>query len=425
MSTDRAASVVAAIAAKLADPAAVAALASRADNGPVVRGRRQPPWSSLSLSCGNPAIALLFAELAVAEPKYRQPTHSYLSAGLIDPQWATDAGLFGGMGSLAFAAHAASLAYGGYSRLLGQFDDQIAAGVGDWARRAQSRVEAGGPIQTWTYDVISGFSGIGRYLLSRYEETGDPVTFAALTELIEALVAVAMTDVRVGGHLVPAWWVSHDRHRQLDGGAEHLNFGLAHGIAGPLALLSISWLHDVRVPRQDEAIDRIVALLDRWQTVDTAGPYWPHTLSLADFRSGSAVPRSRDVWCYGAAGIARARSLAAAAAESPRWREWADRALTAALRTSVGRVTDYGLCHGWAGLLRVATVMGFPETECRPLVDLICDAYEEKLTFGLPPVAGVDRPGFLEGAAGVGLALQGFVSGGAAPSGWDAALLLT
>jgi hypothetical protein len=415
--TARAAETVDAIAGKLADPARVAAITGEPANCLLVDGQKRSPWSSLSLSCGNPAVTLLFAEL-----EDRERAHDYLAAGLVDPLWTAKAGLFGGMGSIAFAAAAASRAYGGYSALLSQFDSAMAAGAGPWAAAERARVEAGEPIGSWSYDVVSGFSGVGRHLLSRYETTANPATRTAVIELLSALVAIAVAGV-------PAWWVHHGRNRQPHTG--HLNFGLAHGIAGPLAFLSIAWRAGVRVPRQDEAIDKIVALLLRVLSTDQAGPYWPHTLSQLENAVGE---RPRDVWCYGGAGIARALFLAGSATGNPAWEALAHQSLHSALTTSNN--LDYGLCHGWAGLLHITTVMAYDsqnsdyQAAATGIADRICDAYDEKLPFGFQaahPLAAQDlnRPGFLEGSAGIALALHSYATGRPPRTQWDAALLLT
>ncbi|NEE13965.1 lanthionine synthetase, partial [Streptomyces sp. SID7499] len=87
---------------------------------------------------------------------------------------------------------------------------------------------------------------------------------------------------------------------------EHVNLGLAHGVPGPLALLSLAWRAGVRVDRQDEAIERIMQLLTRLRTTDGAGPRWPHLMTRERIESGAPPERGRDSWCYGVLGAARA-----------------------------------------------------------------------------------------------------------------------
>ncbi|MGW1807070.1 lanthionine synthetase LanC family protein [Streptomyces sp. NPDC002078] len=52
----------------------------------------------------------------------------------------------------------------------------------------------------------------------------------------------------------------------------HGNFGLAHGIAGPLALLAMALRHGHAVPGQTQAIIRICDWLDRWRTAPARAP---------------------------------------------------------------------------------------------------------------------------------------------------------
>lgn len=55
------------------------------------------------------------------------------------------------------------------------------------------------------------------------------------------------------------------------------NLGMAHGITGPMALLSIAMRRGVIVPGQAEAINRVCAWLDRWRCGAQA-PWWPEMI---------------------------------------------------------------------------------------------------------------------------------------------------
>jgi len=67
---------------------------------------------------------------------------------------------------------------------------------------------------------------------------------------------------------VPGWWSGNAPNDQLSpqwpGG--HGNLGLAHGIAGPLALLSTAMRRGITVTGQRNAAGRICAWLDQWRT---------------------------------------------------------------------------------------------------------------------------------------------------------------
>jgi hypothetical protein len=428
--------IVGHIADRLADPERVAAVS--ADPGQVLDPADGGPgaWRPDTLADGFPAVALLFAELGASEADRRAQAHAFLAAALRADAPPRSVSLFSGVTALPFAAHAAALAGGGYAVLLSRLDPVVRGAASEVAAAVARRIRSGGVVGRWHgYDIAFGLSGVGRFLLARWEATGDAQVRATLEEVLAALVAVAVADEvpADGGAHRPAWWVDHDGRLEGYDGPGHLNFGLAHGIAGPLALLALSWRAGVRVAGQADAVHRIVALLDRWSGRDEHGPYWPY---WSESPAGPVGPRTREAWCYGAAGIGRALHLAGAALDRPDWQERGCAALDGAIATAdADTVVDAGLCHGWAGLLQITTRMARDTGLARyqdaadAVAARVRAAFDPASVFGFRyRSAGtprlVDRAGFLEGAAGVALALHCHAVGEEPRSGWDAALLI-
>ncbi|WP_163505343.1 lanthionine synthetase C family protein [Fodinicola acaciae] len=414
-------SIVESIAASLADPDRVRSIASASRNAMVLPGRRVSPWRSAALSDGFPSLALLHAELG-----QHDLTHEYLSAAL-----ASDAppalGLYNGIASLAFAAHAASTVFGGYDTLLTELDHAIVSQLRARVRHDRERLAAGQPLGSWdAYDVISGASGVARLLLARYEATQDDNIRDAVTDVISLFVAAAC-----GGD--KAWWVDTYAYIGQEGPPGHLNLGLAHGIAGPLALLAICWRRGVKVDRQQEAMGHIVDLLAKWQQDDDRGPFWPSWIRAGE---GPPVNRSREVWCYGCGGVGRALHLAGKALERPKLAELGESAMQSALTVAGAGIGDFALCHGWSGLLQIANRMAWDTNaatyQCAAdrIAATIRSGFRDDHAFGFrythpAAPAGTDRAGFLEGAAGIALALHEHATGRPSATGWDAALMLT
>jgi hypothetical protein len=384
--------VVADLAGRLADPALVAT----AD-----------PWSTLSLGEGHPSVALLFAELSHVSPEHRRSAHAHITVAAQDLASASGDGLFSGAASLAFAARAAQHRTADYATLLDRLDDHIVPVL----RRRISSPQAG----TWGYDVISGATGLGRYLLLRHHSEVVADVLGYLVRLTE--------PISVHGHDVPGWWVAGsplfgDDTRFPRG---HFNLGLAHGISGPLALLALSWAVDVRVPGQDEAIGRIVEWLSAWQISESL---WPAAVGFDEHVSGAAVRPARTAWCYGTPGVAHAIYLAGRAMGRTDWQQTAITALDGAL-ASPEQVSDCGFCHGWAGLLQVTWRMARESGDERlaahlpSLAGQIVRMYDESAPFGFPSA------GFLDGAVGIALALHTYATDTEPASQWDAAALLS
>ncbi|MFC0105949.1 lanthionine synthetase C family protein [Kibdelosporangium aridum] len=430
--------IVTELADRLADPARVAATtdapgnALRTDNGDLTL------WTPVGLSDGHPALALLYAELSASDPGLREHTHAHLRAAIASTAPRPGGGLFGGLAAVAFAAHAAATESGGYQAMLTQFDQAISRECQALAARDRAKIADGQAIGGWSgYDVPVGITGVGRHLLARYQLTGNQAVLAALEDVLATLVDIALADdIDVRGRRMPAWWNHHDTAGIPADGGGHLNFGMAHGVGGPLALLALAWQAGVAVSRHDEAMLRILSLMRKWQLDDESGPFWPYSVTL----DGPSPPgRYREVWCYGAAGIGRALFLAGIALDDASWRETAHDALRGAFTialTGHNRIRDSGLCHGWAGLLQIASRMAFDTGDryytetADELAVRLEKAYTPEAPFGFRydypgSVRPLDRPGFLEGAAGIALALHCHATGRPPVTGWDAPLLIS
>jgi lantibiotic biosynthesis protein len=427
-----AAEIVADLAQRLADPATVAASATREGNlDHLPGGDPIHPWSGLTLGEGHPGVALLYAELSRDDPAYRKTAHAHLAAATRALTTVPGAGLFAGVPSLAFAARAARCDPHDYAAMLGKLDSQVIKRVQELITTEAERLGAGrAGTSMAAYDVIVGLAGLGRYLLlrdGRYERL--------LRDVLACLVR--LTDpVRVHGHTVPGWWVpgppgpGQERHCPRG----HFNVGLAHGICGPLALFALAEEADVAVPGQRDAATRIVTwLLQRL----FGGCRWPGVIDFdSEVRGAGQEPAGgRAAWCYGTPGVARAIFLAGRALGRPDWRRTAVAALAGVLDLP-NPLGDCGLCHGWAGLLQITWRMARDGDDLRlaghvpRLAARVIDGHDPELPFGYryantPPGAWAPhRAGFLEGAAGIALALHTYATDTVPAAGWDAALLL-
>jgi lantibiotic biosynthesis protein len=278
---------------------------------------------------------------------------------------------------------------------------------------AASRIARGDRPALAEFDLIRGLTGLGAHLW-RHDPHGDLITdvlgyLVTLTEPLDGL---------------PGWWTASPARRgSTDPPGGHGNNGMAHGITGPLSLLSITARSGLRVPGHLQAIGRICDWLDQWQQEHREAPWWPETITLADFQRGnpSQPGPMRPSWCYGTPGIARAQQLAAIATGDTARRRSAGSAITGCLSdpAQLARITDQSVCHGTAGLFM--TVTAFAADTADPS-ELPLPAIGTLLLDG-PAVPGTP-PGFLTGSAGYALALEVLASGAPAATTWDSCLLL-
>ncbi|MER7363253.1 lanthionine synthetase C family protein [Nonomuraea wenchangensis] len=254
------------------------------------------------------------------------------------------------------------------------------------------------------FDLIRGLTGLGALLLSR---TGWPPPL--LREVLAHLVTLAC-PAEAGARALPGWWSPDSPgHQEMTVG--HANNGVAHGIAGPLALLSLAAHRDILVDGQMEAIDTFATWLEEF-----SGFYWI-TLDHLIADEPPQPPPLRPSWCYSDLGIARTLQLAALALGDDARRQKAEEVAIAALTdpARLDRVTDASLCHGWAGMLTVAAAIAADS----PTPDRFGDPIWQTRQRLVAGIAALPKPGFLEGRAGAVLALEG-----SNMTGWTRALLI-
>lgn len=371
-----------------------------------------------SLAGGSAGVALLHTERAFTQPDQWTTAYTWLSAaasGALDG--GPSACLFFGVPALAFVTRAATEGTGHYQRALTQLDTATQNLTRVRLTAAHARIDRGERPALAEFDLIRGLTGLGAYHLLHSPE--QEVTAAVLTYLVR------LTQPMSGGDGLPGWWTDHGPTGQppADYLGGHGNFGMAHGITGPLALLALALRRGVVVNGHRQAIARICAWLDAWQHDHPAGPWWPRTITLDEARAGHANQAEplQPSWCYGTPGIARAQQLAAIATGDTARQRTAETALLGCL-TDPGqlvRIIDPSLCHGAAGLLHTAwRAAGDDATgklsACLPnLATLLV----ERLQTAPRSIE------LLEGNTGAALALH--TAAGTAPqSSWDTCLLL-
>ncbi|CAI7979103.1 lantibiotic biosynthesis protein [Frankia sp. Hr75.2] len=396
--------------------ATAASLATRL----TIPARGELGQTAQSLADGAAGIALLHAERAHASAEHWESVQTWLTATTASPvSVAKNSSLFAGAPAVAFALHTAARQTRRYTTARTALDQAVTTIAHRRIDAATARIDRGEPGRFTEYDVISGLTGIGAHLLTH--TPGNDALGRILTYLVRLT-----TPLNVDGQELPGWWCSHDPSQgnapEFAGG--HANLGMAHGAAGPLALLALAARAGIRVDGQTDAINTLCAFYDRWRQDTPGGPFWPQWITRADQHTaapGQPVP-GRPSWCYGTPGIARALQLAGLATDDTARQNAAEQALAVCLADSIqlAHLTDAGLCHGWAGLY---------QTAARAAADATTDTF----TRHLPTLAaslllsalstGGQGDGLLEGDTGIALVLHG-VATGVPVTGWDTCLLI-
>lgn len=427
---DAALDVVSHIAEHLRDPLRVTEITQRISDQSSLPTRGPMPMPYLLRR--QVGIGLLFGQLHQCFPNrgWDGVAHQYLALAaqsLEDPSFPLESpGLFGGLAGICFAAQYLSQGGARYHRLRTTLDVLLADQVHTLGS-ASLVIDGVGP---GDYDLISGVTGIGAYLLAH---TDTDTRASALDLVLNRLLFLStfhegQLRFSISPHKQPT-----DRHREQfpDG---YTDCGMAHGVPGPLSLLALVALHNGASADLYGAIRRLADWIINYQTRDAWGITWPYTI-LPDGTSDGDGSSYRNAWCYGSAGVARALWLAGRALSDPNLQLLACETLRAVqARPVAGRgIPSPILCHGVAGLLQIAMRFanetgdeGFRVMAC-DLTDQLLELFDPHSAFGFrdlePDGRQIDSPSLLDGATGIALALLAAATD-IEPS-WDRMLLLS
>jgi lantibiotic modifying enzyme len=261
------------------------------------------------------------------------------------------------------------------------------------------------------YDLISGLVGIGVYALERLPA---PASETLLSRVLDRLEETAeRTEAGITWASVRGWIPAQWRDLYPE---RYYNLGVAHGMPAVIGLLGAISAAGIENDRTNALLDASMAWMLA-QKLDDPGACFPRWVA-----DGEEPVPARSAWCYGDPGVASALLVAARGAARPSWeKEAAKLAQRAAARPEGDAgVVDATICHGAAGLAHLFNRM-HQTTEDPALAVAATRWVERTLEFRTHPegVAGFAArmpddtgniewhpdPGFLTGAAGIGLAL--------------------
>lgn len=422
--------------ARLADPATVqAAVDASLRQSTLTEFVR---WRPHTLAGGYAGTALLFGAADAQWPGegWDRVGHRHLAMAAAAAEAAAyvDISLYSGLAGLGYAAGVLAGGRDRYRRLTAAVDAELLPQV----ERAAERLDAARGCGVGAFDLISGLSGTAVHLLRRRD---DPAAGRTLQRVVAALADLLADRGEPRRWHTPAE-LSGESLRTAYPFGNH-NCGLAHGVPGPLALLSVALLDGAVNNDLIEAVTEAVATAAAWlaaQRVELPeGPDWPNAVGLPapDGTASEPVLRypGRPAWCYGAAGVARALWLAGTALGDDHQRDLAVRAVRAALARPPEQrfLATPTFCHGSAGLLLVAVRFAH-DTDCPELgaaadglTAELLERYEPASLLGFrdvePGDVHVDQPALLDGAPGIALAL--LAASAPDPPGWDRLFLLS
>jgi lantibiotic biosynthesis protein len=380
---------------------------------------RSVHWQPYGIAQGYAGLAIMCGYLDACFPNqnWDASAHRCLEKAIRDAevQCYLPTGMFAGLSGLAFAAWYLSRGGERYRKLLAAIEGMLLPLT---VAHANGLVEQKKEVSFSQFDLISGLSGVGEYLLCRRE---DPGAVATLRAVLSSLVELTKEEAGLPRWYTPAHLLGdEDMQRLYPNGS--FNCGLAHGIPGPLALLSLAHISGIAVDGMENAIHRAATWLLQHRLDDTWGINWPSMLRLEDDGKVSTEPAlpfepGRTAWCYGSPGLARSLWFAGQALDNAEYREIAVAAMEAVFRRPlyVRRIDSPTFCHGVSGLmqitLRFAHDTRLPQftQAAQALSKQLFSSYDPDRPLGYyslePGGNRVDQPGLLDGVPGVVLVL--------------------
>jgi lantibiotic biosynthesis protein len=359
-----------------------------------------------SLAEGVPGAVLLAVERD-------EDVRPWLARMLSEPVMTHDAdvGLFEGAPAVAFA-----LGTTGNWRTQAVLDEHVRAITRRRLKTAHRRIDHGERCAKHEYDLISGLTGLGVYLLRHGSDR------ALLTKVLAYLVR--LTEPHADG--LPGWWALDGPTGPGEHWAEgHGNLGMSHGIAGPLTLLALTMRRGIVTPGQTRAMRRIIDWLQRHQHAAPRGG-WRGTVHIREEWATSGNTRrasDREVpgtpsWCYGTPGIARALQMAGLALSDLDLQHRAEDALLGCVtdESQLALLADASLCHGWAGVMHLT----WRASQHAPRLETAIP----RLLAGHVAARPTHGTGILTGTAGVALADRAVATATPPRTRWDALALL-
>lgn len=377
------------------------------------------PWEDTTLTAGYPSLVVFFSELDNFFPNegWDLIAHEYLLAlqdAMITKSFHHDISLFSGLTGIAFAVRSASKNETRYSEFLEKIDCMVNEMVNEFCDKLAFEKKGISPL--W-FDIISGLSGAGRYLLQVKNKNSKET----LQKIDKCLISMG-EPIEINYEKVMGWYVpnvylftEHDKKKYPEG---VFNLGMAHGVAGFIAYLSLSGVYDINYKEKKKTIECMCDWLLDKSELRNYGLCWPSMISLQEDRKERETNDNitRDAWCYGSAGIGRALFLAG------KFTERTDYVLKskAVFKSIYSRtMNDWRLegpsfCHGYSGLLQIINRMYMDTKEelyfsfKEKLIEIILEKYDANYPFGFVDEEGsnkVIKIGLLDGVAGIILTL--------------------
>lgn len=250
------------------------------------------------------------------------------------------------------------------------------------------------------FELIGGLSGVLRYLIEFCPEEN-------ITKSIIEYFKRRSTSKSIDHFSIPGWSYFPTENEKVF--MEHItdnwyiNYGISHGMAGPLAVLSIVSISNIA--NTQSLINTILEEYSRAKFHCHGIVFWPGRISVEEYinmQNSINIP-GRMSWCYGNVGILRSIFLASKAVKNEVLKNYVIKELEKIARLDLKfyNVDLPIVCHGWAGIALIMKKM-YDDTAIevfRRKSEIICGKLiDEFIKMNNDLVKSID---YLEGYSGI------------------------
>jgi len=211
------------------------------------------------------------------------------------------------------------------------------------------------------FEFIYGLSGTLRYILDFHcNKKMDNAAKKILKYFVKRSREKVINEHKIlGWHYYP---LPHEsQYLPIDTKNGLINYGISHGMAGPLMTMSLAYSKGVEVEGLKEAIDGLFAEYHKSAFYFDNIIHWPGRITFEQYIGEKEIlqlPRQMS-WCYGSLGVLRAMYLAAVYTSNDKNKNFVLQELKKIARIDKD---DYmlslpSICHGFAGTVAVMEEM--------------------------------------------------------------------
>lgn len=210
------------------------------------------------------------------------------------------------------------------------------------------------------YELISGITSPTRYWLDVESSEAHDVVIRMINFLIKNGSPKTIINNRVlGWHYYPLEYEAKYMAYPAPNGC--INYGVSHGMGGPLQVLALAYHRGIRCNGLLETIQTLIGEYKRSAYYINNIIYWPGRITVEEYINPDRINKlpNRMSWCYGSVGILRVLYLASRWISDKETEIFSKKELLKIANLNIER---YGLelpilCHGYAGVAAIMNEM--------------------------------------------------------------------